>query len=134
MDVGLPGGALHTANQARSINSVIEGDLQVSRRLFTFPGFHGGLAHNSGLRFRRVTWELCVRAIDLATLVVVEKNMDAAKIAGDTQMIATTGRTYARAVLDSSTPLGPWEKIRSGDLVGWVRREYRLEFTVLSAD
>jgi hypothetical protein len=133
LDVGLPGGGRHP-DSARATVNVETGDPQVVRQTYAFVGFAGKLSHNLGERGRRVTWRLTIDAVDLATLIAIEQEMDAAKRAGGGQLTNSKGRTFQRAVLTGVREQGQYETILSGELEGWVTQDYVLEFEVLTAD
>jgi hypothetical protein len=133
LDVGLPGGS-RNPDSARAAVRVEEAPLVVARQEYAFVGFAGKLSHNLGARGRRVTWNLQLRAISLTVLQAIERDMDAALQSGGGSLTVTTGRVYQRAILRSARPQAGWDRLRGGELDGWVRRDYVLEFEVISAD
>jgi len=134
LNVGLPGDARYVAGTARSLISYVEGPLEISEQEYTFPGFDGVLRHTLGARRRMVNATLFVTASNSGIQVGIEQNLDAVLRSDAQPLVTSSGRTFALAVLAAATPLGPWEKIRSGQYADWVRRDYRLVFKVLSAD
>lgn len=138
LDVGLEGGALYAANQARSLANWIVGDLAVARVAFTYPGFHGGATHNLGFRGRPVLLLLTIRCASVNVLNAIAWNIDQSKILGEFQLTTSTGRVFQRAVLDSGQPAEPYDVIRAAGaapvVAGWIRQDWRLQFTVWSAD
>lgn len=134
MDVGLSGGALHTANLARSYRSEVVGNLNVARSSYTFPGFNGLLSHTFGDRGRPISWDLILRCVDESVLHQIRANMDAAKRGGEFSFPTSTGYVFQRVTLNVAQPIEPFDTIRGGALAGWIRQRFRLEFEVLSAD
>lgn len=134
LDVGLPGGARHTAGTARSLVSVQTGDVEVPRLDFSFVGFDGLFQHNLGKRGRRVTWNLVLRCSTLTVLNAIIADIETAKTAGEGALKTSKDRTFARAVIAECQEVGQIDTIRTGTLAGWVRQEYAITFTVLSGD
>ena len=134
VDFGLPGGSLNPDDAASRVTHCQVGDLAIARVGFSFAGVDGVFRHNLGARGREVIWQIVIRAIDLDTLNLIEKNIDAAKAAGVGELTTTTGRVFSRAIIESYRPAEMFDVIRSGDYEGWVAREATIVFKVLSGD
>ncbi len=132
MDVGLEGGALHTAGDADSLVSVHIGPTRARQSMFNYPGFDGAVAHNFGLAAVTITWFLVIRAKDLATLNLIAANIATAARGGEQPMIDSTWKTRARVTLVEHKPGRGFDTIRSEARSGWKRREDVLTFTDLA--
>lgn len=132
LDIGLPGGARHTAGTADTLCSVEVGPLQKARATFTFVGFRGVLKRTMGPQSRVVTWSVILRANTLGTLNSIETDIDERVADGGEGTLADSqGNTYSVAIVRDYAGQEGYDLIRSGSKSGWVRKEGRIVFEVL---
>ena len=133
LDIGLDGGALHTAGQANSLCSVEVGTVQVARSTFAFAGFAAQFKSNMGPQSRLVVWAVVLRADTLATLNAIETEIDDLVKGGGTGTLADTqGRAHESAMARDYQGQRGYDVIHTGALAGWVRKTGRITFEVLT--
>jgi len=135
LDVGLPGGARHTAGIAYASCSVPIGELHKARSTFTFLRFRGLFKTAMGPQSQEVTWVLVLRANTAATMRAIEADIKALIENGTTGTLTDSlGNTYDIVLLAGyagDAGARGYDVVRSGPMSGWVRKEGWLRFEVL---
>jgi hypothetical protein len=132
LDIGLPGGTLYP-DSASALVSCEAAPLQPARSTFAFPGFPATFRVNMGPITRTVTWTVVLRALNLTVLNAIEAAIEALVKSGATGTLTDTqGRTFSNAIIRDWAGQPGFDTIRGGTLNGWVRKEGKLTFEVLT--